>query len=742
MNTAFPSSHEKPFLSRATPLPGPSEPKPEPGERMPLLLQYWRIAMRRRWLILATVLAAVAAAFIVTMFMTPLYTATATVEIARQRSNVVNVEGLEPPSSGVDLEFYQTQYSLLEARSLAERVVRELRLAETPAFFDTFGVDPDGGLFEEEDVAARRPSAQELAERREIAADILLDHITISPIRGSALVEVNFTSPDPALSQRVTNAWTKAFIASNLDRRFEATSYARQFLEERLEQLRKRLEDSERQLVQYAGQQRIITVNSDQDGAGSATAERSLLSDDLTSLNAELNRAIADRIRAQSQLGEGQTSREALNNQAIAAMRQQRAEVASEYANLLAKFSPEYPAALALSSQLEDLDRSIAREEARFQSAQRRTYTDALQREQALRSRVEALKNGALDLRRRSIQYNIIQREADTNRELYDGLLQRYKEIGVAGGVGTNNVLIVDEADVPDSPTSPNLPLNIAIGLLLGLALSAALVFALEQVDEAIRDPDAARRVLPVPLLGAVPTLHEATPEEALKDRKSAFAEAYLSVQTSLRFTTDHGIPSSLSVSSTRAAEGKSTTCYALAQSLARTGKRVVVVDADMRSPSVHHILGITNDRGLSNFLTGEDEVDRLLVPMKALGIDAIPAGPQPPNAAELLTSSRLQLLISVLLKNYDHVLIDAPPVLGLADAPLIASQVEGVVFTVQANGPKARAVGTALARLEAANANVLGAVLTKFDERKAHYGYGYEYGYGYGTQGDAGKAA
>ena len=346
---------------------------------------------------------------------------------------------------------------------------------------------------------------------------------------------------------------------------------------------------------------------------------------------------------------------------------------------------------------------------------------------------MEQLKASYLDLRRRSIQYNIYQQEVDTNRALYDGLLQRFKEIGVAGGVGVNNISVVDPADVPQKPSSPRLLVNLAVALLAGLGIGALAAFALEQIDEAIADPGEVERRLGLPLLGSVPKLESGTPKEALLDRKSELIDAYLAVQTNLAFTTEHGVPRSFSVTSTRPAEGKSTTALALATTLARAKRRVILVDGDMRSPSVHHLGGVGHDYGLSNFLSGQDDIAPLTFQMEDLGFTAMSAGPIPPNAAELLTGNRLSLLIEQLLKDYDHVVIDSPPVMGLADAPLIAGRVDGVIYAVESQGIRSSMVRTALGRLASANARVLGGVLTKFDAKKAHFGYGYEYGYGYG---------
>jgi succinoglycan biosynthesis transport protein ExoP len=709
-----------------------------PDGRIPRLVRYWGVAIRRRWIIAAVVAVTLLLGFGVTLLTTPLYTATATIEIARQQDRIVNVEGVEPKTEATDLEFYQTQYSLLRARSLAERVAASLRLPQSDAFFVAFGVDPAReGLTAGQ--ASSLSRADQLARRQELAAEILLDHVSISPMRGSRLVAVSFTGPERVLSRNVANTWTQDFIASGLERRFGATAYARRFLEQRLEQVRQRLEASERRLVAYAAEQQIISVGSS-DGTGSPDTpriERPLIAEDLAALNQELARATGDRIRAQSRnTGNGASSTEALTNGAINVLRQRRAEVAAEYANMMSRFEPNYPPALALNSQVEQLDRAIAREEGRVRQSITNTYTEAQTRERALQGRVDELKSGLLDLRRRSIQYNIYQRDVDTNRELYQGLLQRYKEVGVAGGVGNNNISVVDAALVPDRPSSPRLLTNLLLALLLGLALSAAVVFVLEQIDDAIKDPSDLQRAIGLPVLGTVPRPENSGQDalELIGDRKSAMSEAYLSIQTNLQFSTDHGFPRAIAITSTRAGEGKSTSAYALAQQLARMSRKVILVDGDMRSPSIGSILGLSSTRGLSNFLTGDDDLATMIVSSQHHGLDALLAGPSPPSAAELLAGTRLEELITKLRLTYDHVVVDSPPVLGLADAPLIGRSVEGVVYVIEARGPRASNARTAISRLESAGAPILGAILTKFDARRATYGYGYEYGYGYGN--------
>ena len=700
-----------------------------------ILEQYFRIARRWRWVILGAIAACVMLGLIVTLLMTPQYTATATIEISREADQVTNIEGVERDTSIADQEFYQTQYGLLRARSLAERVASELNLVDDPNFFEMFGFDGT------EDPALQLTNGRYLAQGRagrlREATDILLAHISINPTRLSRLVDVAMTSPDAAFSARVANAWAENFITTNLDRKVQATSYGRDALQRQLAEYKERLDESQRQLVAYASNQQIINLPSQSGGDGTTTQERSIVVDNLAALNSALNEATADRIAAEArfrQAGGGGSSAQALDNTAINNLRQRRAELAAEYQQLMVRFEPGYPAAQAIQSQINELDRAITREESRVSNSVRAEFQQAQAREGALQQRVNALKGDYLDLRRRSIQYNIFQQEVDTNRALYDGLLQRFKEIGVAAGVGVNNISIVDTANVPENPSSPRLLINLFVSIVAGIGLGAALAVGLEQLDEAIADPSEVQRRLGLPLLGSVPkTAEDETPREALLDRKSELVDAYIAVQTNLAFTTEHGVPRSFSVTSTRPAEGKSTTSLALATMLARSGKRVILIDGDMRSPSVHHLGNVGHEHGVSNFLAGDNEYRSSIFRMEDLGLDAMTAGPIPPNAAELLTGDRMRQLIDLLHQDYDHVVVDSPPVMGLADAPLIAGHVEGVIYAVESHGIKSTQVKTALGRLQAARTRVFGAVLTKFEARKAHYGYGYEYGYGYG---------
>ena len=345
--------------------------------------------------------------------------------------------------------------------------------------------------------------------------------------------------------------------------------------------------------------------------------------------------------------------------------------------------------------------------------------------ERAIRGQVEGLKGSVLNLRGRSIQYNILQREVDTNRTLYDALLQRYKEIGVAGGIGKNLVSIVDRAETPLSPYRPNLLINLAIGLGVGAALGIALALVLEFMNDVIKTPEDVRNKLGMTSLGAIPKKEgEGAFMDELNEQGSALAEAYFSLRTTLQFTTEHGAPKSLLVTSTRAAEGKSSTTLALAQNFARLGQRVLLVDADLRRPA---FVSDKDKLGLSVLLTNTDQVRGHVLGTSVENLWLMPCGPLPPSPAELLASPRLKAIISEALDVFDMVIVDGPPILGLADAPLLGAAVSRTIMVIESGKTRTRAALDAYARLRGSGSRVLGAVLTKYKHSAHSYGYGYD---------------
>jgi polysaccharide biosynthesis transport protein len=690
---------------------GPASGRFDPSE-------IWRVLAKWWWLIAAVVIACLVAAVIISLMVQPMYRAQSTLEVNLEGVRVVDEKmGSLDGGQRNEREFLNTQAELLRSRGLAERVARSLNLANNADVFD--------------------PSMDRAARELQ-AIGLVQGSVTVEPVRDSRLIQITTISSDPALAAAIANAYGTSFIQTNLERRYEATSYARNFLEQRINSVRQRLENSERQLVAYAQQQGIVTltVNS---GPGQ-TSEQPLDAASLASMNASLSQARADRIAAEQryrQAAGGGATTDSQNNPTIQALRQQQAQLQSEYQEKLGIFRPEYPAMVQLRSRIESLNQAIQRETGNVSGALRSEFEAAVGRESALQARVDSLTQALLNLRERSIQYTILQREVDTNRSLYDALLQRYKEVGVAGGIGANAVSVVDQARVPNAPFKPNLPMNMALGLLAGLVLGLGGAFGLEWMDDTIKSPDDITSKLGIAPLGIIPLLgKEGSVQEQLEDSRSQVSEAYHSVRTALQFSTDHGVPKSLLITSTRASEGKSSSALAIARIMAGLGSSVLLIDGDLRKPTFR--APTTGGPGLSTLLAGSTEVDACIHPTEVEGLFLLPSGPIPPNPAELLASGRLGALLEQLGGMFDHIVVDAPPVLGLADAPLLAAICEGTVMIIQAGAIRRPAAQNAVARLNAAGAFIMGGILTKFSAAKSGYGYGY--GYGYGSQYEYGQ--
>ncbi len=707
-----------------------ASPQPSGGDFD--FLSYWRILVRHRWVILGIFIAALALGVCITLLTTPIYRAEVTLQIDREAAKVFNVESVEPTEQMIaGEEFFQTQYGLLKSRSLASRVVDNLNLARDNTFLDRMDVD-----FDEKSVKSG-VKADIVQARRKAAIDIFQKNLRVLPVRGSRLVRLTFDSPDAALAQQIVNATADNFIASNLDRRFESSSYARKFLEERLAGVKSKLEESERQVVAYASQQQIINIPSGGEGA-QAGPSQSLTASSLVALNGALSSARGERIRAEQRWRQAQSSPsqglpEVLQSPTIQELTQSRAKAQADYQDKLRVYKPDFPEMLQIKARVDEIDRQIQAETRNIQTSLRTQYEVALAQERSFEGQVSGLKNSVLDLRNRSIQYEILQREVDTNRTLYEGLLQRYKEIGVAGGVSTNNISIVDRAQTPAKPAQPKFLLNILLAAIAGIGAGVLTAFLIELLDESLNSPEDVEAKLNLPLIGSVPKLDAGiTPLIALADVRSAFSEAYYSIRTALQFSTPDGVPSSLVITSSRPSEGKSSTSLAIAQNFARLGMRVLLIDGDLRNPSMHRNFSVDSDVGLSNYLIGNATLDEIAKATEIPNLMFAPCGPLPLNPAELLASPRLAALLAEGGAKYDIVVIDGPPVLGLADAPLLASAVGGTLFIIEAGATRRGLVKTALKRLQVGHAHVLGVVLTKFNAKKAAYGADYAYAYSY----------
>ncbi|UHQ18457.1 polysaccharide biosynthesis tyrosine autokinase [Lysobacter sp. KIS68-7] len=692
------------------------------------LLEYWQVLRDRRWIVLGVTAAITLLALAVTLLMTPIYRAASTLQIERDTMKIMDVEGLTPAESPMDRDFYQTQYELLHSRSLARRVVQDLHLEKAPLFAKTLAsVDAE--------LEGKQATPAVLRDARERAlVEETLDDVTIEPIRNSRLVRVNFDSADPVLSAKIANAWSDAFIASNLERKFDASSYARKYLEERLAQLKGRLEDSEKALVSFATDEQIVSVGED---------KPSLSAQNLSELNAQLAQAQSARIRAeaawdQARAGDGLGMPQVVQSPLIQKLRESRSLLAAQYQEQARTFKADYPDMKRLAGQIAETDQQIATEVGHIREAVRSEFEAARAQESLLEGRLTGLKNDVLDLQGRSIRYNILRREAETNRQLYDGLLQRYKEIGVVGNVGANNVSVIDRADVPEKKHSPRLVLNLAVGLLLGLFAGVLAAFLLEHLDRRVHAPKELEDEAGVPVLGAIPRLApNETVVAASADTRSPFSESYRSVRTALQFSTEHGLPRNLLITSAGPSEGKSTTALELARNIAQAGKRVVLVDADLRKPSIHRTTGLANAKGLSNVLSGSAQAADVLQRSLDGAFDIMTSGPLPPNPPELLAGDGMSTLLAELQARFDVIVIDGPPVLGLADAPLLANVAEATILVAAAEQTRRDSIRHAIRRLRASHAHVLGALLTRFDlQRKGDdYGYGAYTYYSYGKK-------
>lgn len=679
--------------------------------------EIWRIVAKWWWLITGIAIACLLAAIVISLMITPLYRAQATIEVNPEGVQVVGKEiDQVQPAQQDGRAFLNTQVGLLKSRSLAERVARSTNIANNEAMFD-------------QDVPRQ---AREAA-----AAGMVQGAVTVAPQRDSSLIAIAVEGPNPELTARLANAYADNFIQSNMERRYEATSYARNFLQQRIAAVKGRLEQSERQLVAYARQQGILTLSVDTGGTGSVRQEQSIDAATLIQTNNSLAQARSERIAAEQrfrQAAGAQASVAATNDPTVQGLGQQRAALEAQYQQKLALFKPEFPEMVQLRSQIDSLSKEIARQRSTVSggtsNSLRAEYQAALARENALQAKVEEGKAGLMALRERSIQYTILQREVDTNRSLYDALLQRFKEVGVAGGVGANVVSVVDRAQVPGGPFKPNLPLNIMIGLAVGLLLGLGTAFTIEWIDDTIKTPDDVANKLGLASLGVIPGVGKGVAvREQLEDPRSQVSEAYQSVRTALQFSTDHGVPRSLLVTSTRASEGKSSTALALAQTLANLGASVLLIDADLRKPTFRG--PSSTSQGLSSLLAGSEKVFDCIHPTQMERLFLLPSGPIPPNPAELLASGRFREILEEALTRFDHIVIDSAPVLGLADAPMLASSVEGTLMVIEAGAIRRAAALNAVNRLRASEARLMGAILTKFNALKVGYGYGYGYGYG-----------
>ncbi len=686
-------------------------------------------ALRRYlWMALAIVGAAVVLALIATMLDTPRYTAAASVQINDSSDEVLgsDFEGnVSPPSDWDTDRFLNTQLDVLRSHALAERVANALDLANNQRFLIAMGAD--AGI-----------AAENEGVRRNLAIALLRANTAIELKRATRIADIAFTSTDAEVSAEVANTFAQEFIQQNLQRRFDSSAYARTFVSEQLDEARLELENSEAALNDYARSVGMIRTRDALAPTARDAAAGTVTSSSLLQYNEAAIRAREARMAAQSRWDAVRgtpalSSQPVLSNPTVQALMTRRAELESEAQAARARYLPGHPAIARLEADIAGVASQLQRTANDVRQSIEAEYRAAQGTENRLQGQVEEARGATMQEQQQSVRYNVLARGADTARTIYDGLLQRYRELNASAGIASSNILIIDRAQIPEAPSSPNLARNLMLGLLIGLALAGLAVFLRDQLDDVIHVPEDLESKLGLALLGVVPRAKGQAPLEALQDPKTPISEAYNSLRGALLYSTSSGLPKIVVVTSAEAGEGKSTTSFAIAQGLARIGRKPLLIDADLRRPALHHLAAVDHTRGLTDLLVSSDPLQSATQTVGgAMPFDVIPAGPLPPSPTELLSSSRMAQLLEDAAGLYDTVIIDSPPVLGLADAPMLTAIADGTVLVVEAERGRSGALKAALRRLRTMEPVILGAVLVKFDPTRMGNRYSAYYGQEY----------
>lgn len=697
------------------------------------LRKVWAAAYRNRLTLLIAVAVCLALSILYLMLATPIYEAHASVKIDEQSMRILKTDDAEAARNPLDSErFLQTQLDIIRSRSVALAVARDLRLFNNEGFLRAMG-----------EPVALKPSKiltpKQADEERVIG--ILSDNMSVSLPVDSRVATISFRSPDPRLAARVANAFAETYIRADLQRRYDSSAYARQFIAKQLADAKRQLEQSERAAIDYSSSQRLIDAsNGSETREGGSSAPKSLTVSRLVSLNSAYAEAVAKRTQAEQKWRQAQGDRimvlpDVLQNLAMQDLVQKRALAAAEYQNQRQIRKDEFPTVMQARAQLAEYDRQIAGLANDIRASLRNQYQEADRQEQALRTQIASLEQETLGEQQRNVQLSILRRATDTSRSLYDTLLQRYRELSAEAGVQPNNIQLIDRAETPSIAVSPRLVITLAIGLLAGLLSGVAAIFVMEHLNDTVRSGEEISRRLGLPFLGAVPQIRGGNVNDELKDLKSSLSEAYSSIRASLLMSSRSGLPPTIAFTSVQPGEGKTTSSFATATGLARIGKKIVVIDCDLRRPALHHTFSSKNLRGVSEYLSGQTDLAEIIRPGPDANISIITCGAIPPNPAELLSAPLFGTLLGSLREQFDVVIIDSPPILGLADAAIVGASVDAVVLVMEAGRNYHGGLRAAVARLRKAGSHIVGAVLTKQNVRDLGYTYAYDYQYSYGNR-------
>lgn len=714
----------------------------------PHLLDYLLVLRKHQWLIAFFLLTVVSIVMIATFRMQPVYQATARVEIDRENANTFHLSETDQEADYVDLEDYiVTKSKILQSETLAMLTVKSMGLDRLPQFGGRPG-------------KAQKPEApgSDAALRRPPALGAFLGGLTVKRVPNSRLLDVTFEATDPVLAARVVNAHLNNFIEQNFRSRYEAATQASNWLAGQLNEMKIKVENAEDARLEYERNNQIWAIDEKSD----------ISTQKLGELEKQLTDAQADRINKQAVYELAQSG----NYDSIAAVRdslviqdilKQQTTLSAQYTDALNQYGPKYPKVLRLEAQLKDLDQLIAREKTNIANQVEADYRGSRQRELLLKEALDQQKAETNQTAEKLVQYNILKREADTNKQLYDGMLQKLKEAGISAGLRSSNIRIVDPALIPSGPSRPNKTRNFLLSVVVGLLGGIGLALLREYLDNTVKTPDDIERLARLPSLAVVPALSNSsgkrrgrlsrllkTPVIAAKEGRaelishnmpqSQMSEAFRALRTSLLLSQADHPPQVILMTSALPREGKTTAAVNLAVTLAQLGDKTLLVDADLRKPGINRALSLVDGKhaGLSSYLAGVTSLDLITVPHPAIAnLAAIPTGPIPPNPADLLSSRRLTELIGDLRSRYKFVVIDSPPIMAATDAVILSVVVDGVLMVVRCGETPKEAFTRTRDLLVGVKCRMLGVVLNAVDASSPDYYYSYRYyPYSYGGYG------
>jgi polysaccharide biosynthesis transport protein len=720
------------------------------------LRRYLGILLHRKWLLIFSVLLALIMGLVLTIRETPIYRATAVVEA---RPPAASPYGYNDYSTyAIGQNFQGDQIQLLKSAALAERVARDFRveMPTTPGqaageggFFAELSAQFDAWLASDGLAApAARPEAT-TADDLQAANQAIIEReirggLQVTPVPQANLLSLSLDDENPRRAAALVNAAAKTYVAMNSERRFQNTNKTQNFYDTQVRKTRADLEDLERRLIAYARGKDLVNL---ENLLESHEHEFSQLKSQIFEVEQRLFQAEAKFQTMQEAGGSG--GEDFLKSEVIQQLKTRRAQLDDEYQLNLKVFLPEYPKMVQLQGQIEAIDAQI-KEEMRAIAKSIEIAYEATRREyESLERRVAKGRKALLEMRDQTADYNALKREQTALKAVYDGLMTRIKEAGIVADVSINNVSILDVASIPTQPYTPNLRANLTKALGLGLVLGVLLIALMENLDDTVKSAEDVEQLLGVPLLGGYPLVGPlmrqdqrdgAATLELLRDPKSPLAEAARSLRATLLFASAEGAPKILHFTSAAPNEGKSIACFCTALAFAKSGASVLCIDADLRNPSLHRLFDVPNNRGLSNYLVSDIQPAEIALATDAEGMYVITSGQLPPNPVELLSSQKMADLLHLAAERFDYVFVDSPPILGLADAPLLSAIVGASVFVLEPSKTRKVALRDSLKRLRGSHAHVIGAVLQKMDRRGTGYGYGYQYNYqylyGYGQSG------